>query len=127
MVAIGQKRREKMTTATVAAGLVALCKEGKFDEAMETYYGEGIVSVEADGDSPETVGLEAVRGKAAWWNEAFEVKGAAVEGPFVNGDQFTVLFRLDVVQKADGKEIHMEEVALYTVSEGKITREVFFG
>ena len=116
-----------MTVAAVAAGLVALCKEGKFDEAMETHYSESIVSVEPNGESPETVGLEAVRGKAAWWNEMFEVKGAVVEGPFVNGDQFTVLFRLDVAQKADGKEIHMEEVALYTVEGGKIVREAFFG
>ena len=115
-----------MTTAEVGAGLVALCKEGKFDEAMEAYYGEGIVSVEPMGPSLETVGLEAVRGKAEWWNNAHEVTGCEVEGPFVNGDQFTAVFHLDVIQKADGKAIHMDEVALYTVAGGKVVREVFF-
>ena len=115
-----------MTTTDVAAGLVALCKEGKFDEAMNAYYDESIVSVEPMGPSLETVGIEAVRGKAQWWNENMEVKGAAIEGPFVNADQFTVVYHLDVVQKADGKAIHMDEVALYTVESGKIVREVFF-
>ena len=51
-----------MTTAEVGAGLVALCKEGKFDEAMEAYYGEGIVSIEYSkicrrvSSSPRTTG-----------------------------------------------------------------------
>ena len=115
-----------MTTAEVGAGLVALCKEGKFDEAMEAYYGEGIVSIEPMGPSLETVGLEAVRGKAEWRNNAHQVTGCAVEGPFVNGDQFTAVFHLDVIQKADGKAIHMDEVGLYTVAGGKIGREAFF-
>lgn len=115
-----------MTTAEVAAGLVGLCKEGKFDDAMEAYYAEDIVSVEPMGDDPVTEGLDAVRGKAEWWNNAHEVKGASVEGPFVNGDQFTAVFHLDVIQKADGKALHMNEVALYTVADGKIVREVFF-
>jgi hypothetical protein len=119
-----------MTTKEVAAGLVALCKEGKFSEAIEAYYGEGIVSVEAfgpEGADLEMTGLDAIRGKSAWWSQNMEVTSIAVEGPFVNGDQFTVLFRLDVVQKADGKAFHMEEIALYTLESGKIIREVFFG
>ncbi len=115
-----------MTVAEVGAGLVALCKEGKFDEAMEAFYAENIVSIEADGPNVETVGLEAVRGKAAWWNDTFEVTGCTVEGPFVNGTQFIAAFHLDVTQKADGKAIHMDEAALYTVEGGKIVREVFF-
>ena len=73
-----------------------------------------------------TEGLDAVRGKAEWWNNAHEVKGCEVEGPFVNGDQFTAVFHLDVIQKADGKAIQMNEVALYTVANGKIVRELFF-
>ena len=116
-----------MTTAEVGAGLVALCKEGRFDEAMNAYYGENIVSMEPQGPNAEMVGLEAVRGKAEWWNNTFEVKGCEVEGPFVNGDQFSAVFHLDVIQKADGKAIHMDEVGLYTVAGGKIVREVFFG
>ena len=115
-----------MTTAEVAAGLVGLCKEGKFDDAMEAYYAENIVSVEPMGDNLVTEGLAGVRAKAEWWNENMEIKSASVEGPFLNGDQFTVIYRLDVVQKADGKAFSMEEVALYAVENGKIVRETFF-
>ena len=35
-----------MTTEEIAKGLVALCKEMKFDEAMEKYYSNDIVSIE---------------------------------------------------------------------------------
>ncbi|HUV97776.1 MAG TPA: SnoaL-like domain-containing protein [Acidobacteriaceae bacterium] len=33
---------------------------------------------------------------------------------------------MDVTQKASGKKVHMEEMALYTVENGKIVREHFY-
>jgi ketosteroid isomerase-like protein len=43
----------------------------------------------------------------------------------VNGDQFALRFHLDVTQKASGQRMQMEEVALYTVREGKVVEERF--
>jgi hypothetical protein len=52
-----------------------------------------------------------------------------VAGPFFNGanpDQFVVFFTLDITPKATGQRITLEEVAVYTVKNDKITREQFF-
>lgn len=38
-----------LSVSEIGQGLVDLCREGKFDEAMAAYYAEGIVSVEGDG------------------------------------------------------------------------------
>ena len=56
----------------------------------------------------------------------FEVHEANLEGPFINGDKFSVIFELDVTQKATGERWKAKEVALYEVADGKIVRESFF-
>jgi SnoaL-like domain len=112
-----------METKEIASGLVALCREGKFDEAMAAYYSEGIVSVEGDGS--EVVGRAACEAKGAEWESEHEVHGIEVEGPFVGVGQFVVRFKLDVTIKATGLRIVADEVGIYTVEAGKIVREVF--
>ncbi len=108
----------------VATGLVALCREGKFEEAIATYYGENIVSVEGDGQT--ATGLDVIKGKAQWWNENFEVHSAKVHGPFVGNSGFSVVFDMDVTEKAKNQRMQMEEVAVYDVEDGKIVREEFY-
>jgi hypothetical protein len=115
-----------MSTQDVANGLVALCKASKFAEAGETYWADNVLSVEAMGDNAELRGIEAVRGKGEWWNNAHEVHGAVVEGPYVNGDQFAVRFKMDITIKASGERRVMDEAAVYTVRDGKIAEERFF-
>ncbi|HEY1614231.1 MAG TPA: nuclear transport factor 2 family protein [Rhizomicrobium sp.] len=115
-----------MSTQDVARDLVALCKAGKFEEAGEKYWADDVLSVEAMGDNPEMRGRDAVRGKGEWWAGAHEVHGVEVEGPYVNGDQFTVRFKMDVTIKASGQRITMDEIALYTIEDGKIAEERFF-
>jgi SnoaL-like domain len=115
-----------MSTQDVANGLVALCKAGKFSEAGLTYWSDNILSVEAMGDMREVRGKESVRGKGVWWEDNHVVHGAEVDGPYVNGDQFAVRFKMDITIKASGERRTMDEVALYTVHNGKITEERFF-
>lgn len=118
-----------MTTKEVADTLVKLCSQGKFDEATNTLYADEIVSVEAfapPGQSRETKGLAAVKGKGEWWVANHEVHSAKVEGPLVAGSHFAVTFILDVTFKPESRKIHMEEVALYKVADGKIVHEEFF-
>ena len=108
----------------VAEGLVALCREGKFHEAMETYYGENIVSVEGTGEIAE--GLDAVRAKVAWWDQNFEVHSVEVQGPFVGHTGFSVMFNMDATDKSKNARFQMTEVAVYDVEDGKIVREEFY-
>ena len=112
-----------METKEIASGLVALCREGKFDEAMAAYYSDGIVSVE--GNEFTVTGRAACEAKGAEWQSEHEVHGIEVEGPFVGAGQFVVRFKLDITVKASGQRLIADEVGIYTVEDGKIVREVF--
>jgi len=114
-----------MAAKDVGQGLVELCKRGAFEEAINKYYHGSIVSVEPMGEPREVSGIEAVLGKLAWWHENFEVHSATTEGPYVNGDEFAVVFKLDTTMKATGERSSMEEVAVYTVKDDKIVHERF--
>lgn len=113
--------------------LVALCREHKEMEAMETLYSPAIISVEAGTGSPTMPrvmeGIEAVKGKGQWWVANHEIHEAKVDGPWPNDDKFIVRFTYVITPKMGpmmGKRITMDEAALYTVSGGKIVREEFF-
>jgi ketosteroid isomerase-like protein len=118
-----------MTTQEIASRLVALCSQGKFEEAMNELYSPDIVSMEAGappGMSRESKGIAAVRAKGEWWRNNHEVHGFSVEGPLVAGSHFAVTFKMDVTIKQMGKRVAMEEVAVYKVANGKIVYEEFF-
>ena len=116
-----------MSTQDIANDLVALCKAGKFDEAGEKYWADDVLSVEAaPGDMAQLRGKDAVRGKGEWWANAHEIHSVEVEGPYVNGDQFVVRFKMDLTQVESDQRIWMDEVALYTIKNGKIAEERFF-
>ena len=115
-----------MNTQEIAHDLVALCQQGKFDEAGEKYWADDVVSVEAMGDMAESHGKGAAKAKGEWWAGAHDVHGVQVEGPYVNGDQFAVRFVMDITVKETGQRNKMDEVALYRVQDGKIAEERFF-
>ena len=117
------------TTAEIAKDLVALCKAGKFGESGEKYWADDVVSVEAGGPpgtDPVSRGKDAARGKGEWWANAHDTHSVQVDGPYVNGDQFTVRFVMDVTVKESGQRMQMDEIALYTLRGGKIAEERFF-
>ncbi len=117
-----------MNTEEVALKLVEHCRGGKWMEAVNTLYGDDIVSVEprAMGEMPaEMRGLEAVRGKTEWFIGAHEVHSCTVTGPFVARDTFVVQFDLDATDKASGERMQMGEVGIYSVKDGKVVREEF--
>lgn len=116
-----------MTTNEVAAAFAALCKAGDHQGAAAQFNAPDIVSLEAfDGPMARVEGAQAVEAKSAWWYGAHEVHEALTEGPWVNGDQFTLHFTLDVTEKASGKRTRMNEIGLYTVRDGKVVEERFF-
>lgn len=115
-----------MSINEVAEGLVGLCKEGKFREAIDSYYANDIVSVEAHGDPREVRGIDAIRGKQEWFANTFEVHGASCEGPWVNEPYFIAKFEIDVTDKGSGNRMTMNEHAVYEVRDGKIVHERFF-
>lgn len=115
-----------MRTADVATQFTDALKAQDYPKA-ESFWADDVVSIEnMDGPMKEMRGREAVHGKGEWWFGAHEVHKSEIKGPFVNGDQFSVIFNMDVTQKESGNRIQMEEVGLYTVKNGKIAEERFF-
>jgi hypothetical protein len=118
-----------MTTMEIANRMIALCKEGKNEEALRTLFAENMVSVEAatpDGSDPVSHGLEAAIAKNKWWIENHEVHAATITGPWPNGDRFIVGFAYEVTFKPAQKRFSLAEAGLYTIENGKIVREEFF-
>lgn len=114
-----------MDTATVAREFTDMCANGELTEAGEAFWAEDVVSLEpVPGEMARVEGREAVARKGEWWVANHEVHSVEVEGPFVFEDQFAVRFSMDVTPK-DGDRMQMDEVALYTVRDGKIVEERF--
>ena len=119
-----------MTTLDVAQEYVALCKQGKNQECLDKLFANDAVSIEAlsppSGEDRTASGLDAIRAKGKSWGEANTVHKAEVAGPYPNEDRFAVRFSFDITNKPSGKRVTMDEIGLFTVKNGKITREEFF-
>jgi ketosteroid isomerase-like protein len=114
-------------THDIATDFTTLCRNGDFELAGEKYWSPDVVSIEAmEGADAVASGLAAVRAKSEWWYANHEVHSVNVEGPYVNGNQFTVRFTMDITPKATGERMSADEVGLYTVKDGKIIEERFF-
>lgn len=115
-----------MSTKDVAKEFTDLCKAGNFEAAGNKFWSEDVVSVEPmPGEMHRMQGRKALESKGKWWSDNNEVHGVKVEGPFVNGDQFTLRFEMDVTPKGKSRS-KLVEVGLYTIKNGKIAEERFF-
>jgi hypothetical protein len=117
-----------MNTEEVATKLVEFCRNGEWMKAIDELYGKDIVSVEPramENMPAEMRGIDQVRGKTEWWEKNMEVHSAKVSGPFVARDNFVVQFDVDVTDKGSKKRMQMSEVGIYTVKDGKVSREEF--
>jgi hypothetical protein len=117
-----------MTTAEVASQFVGLCRQRRFLDAVETLYADDVVSVEPmdyQGMGREMHGKEAVMTKNRLWFEDNDVHSSSVIGPFVGPERFAVKYDFDWTRKTSGERVALDEMAVYTVTNGKISREEF--
>ena len=112
-----------MSTEEIAKKVVELVRKQAWYEALDTLYDSDVVSVEAT--EPETRGKEGVRGKIDWWVNAMEVQSFKAGEPFVAHDRFVVQYDADVTEKESKQRRQISEVGVYTVKDGKISREEF--
>lgn len=114
----------------IATALVAHCKAGTERQGLTDLYAPDAVSVEAAamGEMGRvTEGAAGIQGKHDWWDANAEVHEFEVQGPFLHGDdRFALIFKIDVTMKDSGERMPMEEVAIYSVADGKIVREEFY-
>ena len=117
-----------MNTQDIAQQLCNHCKNGTEAQGLQELYAADAVSVEPmapEGMDPVSKGVEAIQAKHDWWDSSFDVHSIEMEGPFVNGDKFSVVFEMDATEKASGNRWQAKEIALYEVENGKIARETF--
>ncbi|MGH6949736.1 MAG: nuclear transport factor 2 family protein [Vitreimonas sp.] len=115
-----------MSTKDIAKQFTDALNTGDFAKA-ESFWSDDVVSIEAQaGDMHEVRGRQAVHGKGDWWTANHEVHSFETHGPYVNGDQFALDFKMDITRKQTGERVQMEEVGLYTVRNDKIVEERFF-
>ncbi|RDS82209.1 nuclear transport factor 2 family protein [Dyella monticola] len=119
-----------MSTETVAKRLVALCREGKFEEAQHELYAKDAISIEpqemASGPMGNAKGLKAILEKGHHFQEAVEqVHMSEVSEPVVANGWFSVAMHLDATMKGRGRT-DMHEICVYHVHNDKIVQEQFF-
>lgn len=118
-----------MKTMEIANKLVELCRQGKNDEAVRTLLAPDAVSIEPSappGMPREAAGMAAIAAKSEWWRNNHEIHSAHITGPWPHDDRFIVGFQYDITHKPSGQRMQLDEVGLFTVVAGKITREEYF-
>lgn len=120
------------STFEIGQQLVALCREGRNLDAVNTLYSPDVVSIEVHGTEQMPArmqGIEAIRRKNQWWLDNHTIHSGNARGPLPHGDRFIVIFNYDVTANSGpmaGMRMQMEEAGLYTVRDGKIVQEEFF-
>lgn len=95
---------------------------------MASLYADDVVSVEAadfQGMGREMRGKAAVKAKNETWFAENEIHSASITGPFLSPERFAVMYSFESTRRATGERVKFNEVAVYTVVEGKIVREEF--
>ena len=117
-----------LTTSEVAAKFNELAKAGKWNEIQDELFAQNAVSIEP----PGSVGLKSVEGLPAikqkgkeFEASVEEIHGGYSSDPLITGNHFAVAMGMDVTMKGAGR-VKMDEIALYEVKDGKITKEQFF-
>lgn len=119
-----------MSVRAIAEKYIDLCNQGKHFEFMHALYAPEMVSVEGDGR--EYVGKDPVIRKSEVFQGNHTIHSQHIRGPFFCGDadadsgRFSVHTTLEFSPKAGGRRVTHEEVGLYTVKNGLVTREEFF-
>lgn len=113
---------------TIAQAVVDANRNGKTDALLDELYSPDCVSAEPfdmPGMGRMSEGLDAIKAKHAWWEENAEMHSVDVSDAYLHGDdKFSVRFSMDATFM--GERSTNDEVAIYTVSGGKIVREEFF-
>jgi len=117
-----------MTTLDLANQLVALCREGKNEQAINDLFAENVVSIEANESmGPKFVeGKKAVMAKIKSFHDRVEAfHDQKISEPVIGGTYFSVSWMVDITFKGQGRS-QMNEICVYNVINGKVVSEQFF-
>jgi SnoaL-like domain len=117
-----------MTTQEVANRFNELAQSGQWEKVQEELYDDNVESIEPPGAQflKYAKGKDALKAKGEEFNQAVEeMHGGFTSQPVVAGNYFAVAMGMDCTLKGAGRT-KMDEIAVYEVKDGKITKEQFF-
>ncbi|MFZ6012774.1 MAG: SnoaL-like domain-containing protein [Bacteroidota bacterium] len=119
--------QQTLTTQAVADRFYELAQQGNYDQIQTELYAKDARSIEPPNAAWQSVeGLDKIVEKGKQWqNMIQEMHGGYCLKPQVASNYFTCVMGMDVTIKGQGR-IKMDEVAVYEVKDGKITKEQFF-
>jgi len=117
-----------MKTKEIAGKLVALCREGKFEDARKELFADDAVSTgPTDPAAPfrEAKGLSAIIERGHKFAEmTWKVHSITVSEPIATEHVFACAISLDITMTGHNR-MTMSEVCVYEVKDGKIVSEHF--
>lgn len=117
-----------MTTQDVANRMNELFKANDWTKVQEELFADDCESIEpAHSQGLQTAkGKDAIKKKGEMFQEGVEeMHGGWCSEPLVGGNYISFAMGMDVTMKGMGR-INMEEICVYEVKDGKITKEQFF-
>lgn len=114
-----------MTHLERAQDLYRAIDEGRMMEALETYYHEDVVVVEADGTTRrgKSAQREAID---AWMQDVDEIHSGETEFVTSNEDEAVTMVQSTADVTMRGRRQTLQEVAVQEWEDGRIVRERFF-
>jgi len=112
-----------MTTMEIGKELVALCKQGKNQEAIDRFYSPNIESVEPvamPGMEQTQRGIAKIKGKNQWWVDKPRSPWERSRRTVPHGDRFIVRFKYDVTPKHMRKRMTMAKQGSTRFKTGKL-------
>jgi hypothetical protein len=119
-----------MTTKEIANRFSQLAQQGDWNQIQTELFDQNAVSIEpshaASQGMSNAEGLEAIQKKGEMFQQMLEeMHGGYCSEPIVAGNHFAVAMGMDATMKGQGRS-KMDEIAVYEVKNGKITKEQFF-
>lgn len=119
-----------MTTKEVANRFSELAAQNNWMQIQQELFSQDAVSIEpshaAEMGMGNAEGLDAIMKKGEIFQSMVEeVHGGYCSEPIVAGNHFAIAMGMDVTMKGQGRST-MDEIAVYQVKNGKITKEQFF-
>ncbi|PRX53995.1 nuclear transport factor 2 family protein [Flagellimonas meridianipacifica] len=128
MLQLNQLRKKiDMTNQEIANRLVALLREGKFNEVYDELFHPEAHHIEPQSEHFANVkGVEAIKAKDAAMGEHLAgIESMEVGEAIVASKHIAIPYKLTANLK-DGNQMALDEIIVYEVKNGKIVSEQFF-
>ncbi len=93
------------------------------EQLWAKHWSPDIESIEGSGEAFQ--GLEGMKAKGAEWEKTWQVLRCDLEALYTGATGFTAVFNMDIKNRETGETMTMREAGVYTVNNGKVTREEF--